>query len=56
MSKGNKVLRYTIKTVVDVPADDPSAMSAVNEVLEKGREKGTAAVASVQVVTVETEK
>lgn len=45
-----KVLRYTIKTVIEVPADDPDAIAEVTSVLEKGRELGTAEILSVQVV------
>ena len=50
MSKGNKVLRYTIKTIIEVPADSPDMISVVNETLEKGKEHGTAEIVSVQVV------
>ncbi len=51
-----KVLRYTIKTVIEVPADDPDAISEVTSVLEKGRELGTAEILSVQVVKPAVEK
>lgn len=50
-----KVLRYTIKVVIDIPASDPTAISRINEVLDKGKEYGSATVASVQVVKAEKE-
>lgn len=51
-----KVLRYTIKTVIDIPASDPTAISRINEVLDKGKEYGSAEIASVQVVKPAVEK
>jgi translation initiation factor 2 alpha subunit (eIF-2alpha) len=52
MPKGNKVLRYTIKTVIDVAVNAPGAIEVVTEAVEKGREHGTAEIVSVQVVNV----
>ena len=50
MPKGNKVLRYTIKTIIDVAANDPGAIEVVTETVDKGKEHGTAEIVSVQVV------
>ena len=43
----NKDLRYTIKAIIDIPADEPES---IQEYLEHLQEVGDAAVVSVEVI------
>ena len=45
-----KVLRYTIKTVIEVAANEPGWFSEVESVLDKGRELGTSEIEDVEMV------
>jgi len=45
-----KVLRYTIKTVVEFPANEPEWLSEVQSILDKGQELGTSEIIATELV------
>ena len=45
-----KEIKYTIKAVIGIPADQPSGISEINEVMERIREVGEADIVKVELV------